>query len=210
MMTHKTLLVLMAALVITLSSCGGDREAVYENVEISALKEQVSDLEAKLAQSQAELEASRGRTTDPGADLRSRLAGSGANVRYRNGELIISIENDILFRSGSATLTGQAKASLSKVARAIKASYSSNYVRVEGHTDNQPIRRTKNKWADNWHLAGGRARAVLAQLLNLGIPKDRISFAGYADAQPLTSNSTKSGRSQNRRVEIIILPILPE
>ena len=211
MIKHSPLL-LIAFAVVLLSSCGGNREGVYENVEVAALREQVGDLEAKLSQTQAELEAARNRTStvDPSADLASRLAGSGANVSYRNCELIISIENDILFKSGSAVLTTQAKNSLGKVANAIKGSYSGNYVRVEGHTDNQPIVRTKNKWADNWHLAGGRARAVLAQMLKLGISEKKISFAGYADKRPLTSNSTRSGRSQNRRVEIVILPVLPE
>ncbi len=211
MIKHSSLLIIAAA-VLLLSSCGGNREAVYESVEISALKQQVGDLEAKLTQTQAELEAARNHAPkhDPSADLARRLAGSGANVRYRNGELIIGIANDILFRSGSATLTAQAKNSLKKVASEIKRSYGSNYMRVEGHTDNQPITRTKNKWSDNWHLSGARARSVLAQMLALGIPADQISFAGYADKQPLGSNSSKSSRAQNRRVEIIILPVLPE
>ena len=212
MMKQHSSLILIALAVVLLSSCGGNREAVYENVEVSALREQVGDLEAKLAQTQAELEAARNQkpTHDPSADLASRLAGSGANVRYRNGELIISIENDILFKSGSAVLTAKAKNSLSRVANEIKRAYSSNYLRVEGHTDNQPIVRTKNKWADNWHLAGARARSVLAELLKLGINDDKVSFAGYADKRPLASNSSRSGRSQNRRVEIVILPVLPE
>lgn len=211
MMKNSPLTLLIAALVVVLSSCGSNREAVYENVEISALNEQVADLEATLAQTQAELEAARRNTgRDPSADLASRLAGSGANVRYRNGELIISIENSILFSSGSAKLTSRAQTSLSQVANEIRRAYATNYVRVEGHTDNQPIRRTKNKWADNWHLSGARSRAVLHEMVKLGIPKDRISFAGYADTQPLGSNSTKASRSKNRRVEIIILPVLPE
>jgi chemotaxis protein MotB len=202
---------LIGALVLALSSCGSNREAVYENVEISALNEQVSDLEARLAQTQAELEAARKNTGhDPSADLARRLAGSGANVRYRNGELIIGIANDILFSSGSAVLTSKAKSSLRQVANEIQRTYSSNYVRVEGHTDDQPIVRTKDKWSDNWHLSGARARSVLAEMIGLGTPKDRISFAGYADTQPLNSNSSKASRSNNRRVEIIILPVLPE
>lgn len=189
------------------TGCGDNRQAVYENVEISALKEQIDDLQAQLSSTEAQL-AARGNTADPSADLADLLAGSGANVRYRNGELIISIDNDILFRSGSATLTKQAKKSLSQVANVLKGTYAGNYLRVEGHTDNQPIVRTKKTWSDNWALSGGRARAVLKQLEKLGVSKAHISFAGYADRRPLGSNSTRTSRAQNRRVEIVILPVL--
>ncbi|MDA3963324.1 MAG: flagellar motor protein MotB [Planctomycetota bacterium] len=196
-----------------LAGCGGSdqsREIAYRDVHIAELETQVSDLNGELAGARsrlADMENQPAPAADPSDSARDALKGSGADVEWRNGELVITLTNEILFASGSATLTGGAKKSLSQVAGLIRDQYGGNFVRVEGHTDNQPIRRTKNKWEDNWHLAGARSRAVLHYLADQGgIGREQLSFAGYADTQPRDSNGTKTGRSQNRRVGIVVLP----
>lgn len=202
---------------IIATGCGQNRSAAHDAVHIAALEVQVADQENLLAEKDATIsnlqsqlantQQAKPEPQDDLADVRSDLAGSGANVSWRGGELVIDITNDILFRSGSATLTAQAKGSLRTVARTLQSRYQGQFIRIEGHTDNQPIRRTRNKWEDNWHLAGARARSVLHELIERnGLPREMISFAGYADTRPVDSNSSRKGRAQNRRVAIVVLP----
>jgi chemotaxis protein MotB len=196
---------------LVLAGCGGQRELAQKDLYVDELESQVTDLKTQVSIRDGRIADLESRPTqviekDPSADVKRELEGSGADVTWRNGELIIGLESDILFRSGSATLTSQAKSSLSQVVGVIKRRYGGNYVRVEGHTDSDPINRTKKTWDDNWHLSGGRARAVLHELIQLGIPAKLLGFSGYAEQRPKASNSNNSGKAENRRVEIIVLP----
>lgn len=201
------------AVALSLIGCGQDnsRQLAHKNVHIGELEDEISLLEGDLSAANARIAELEARPTevaiDPSAGARDALAGSGANVEWRNGELVITLTNDILFTAGSSKLTAKAKSSLAQVAQLIRRDYPTNYVRVEGHTDSDPIVRTKNKWEDNWHLAGARARSVLHEMIERGgITRAQIAFAGYADTQPRSSNSTRSGKANNRRVAIVVLP----
>ena len=79
-------------------------------------------------------------------------------------------------------------------------------MRVEGHTDDQKISRSKDKWDDNWDLSGGRSQKVLHYLLDHGIAASNLGFAGYADQRPLGPNSSEAARAKNRRVDIVVIP----
>jgi chemotaxis protein MotB len=74
---------------------------------------------------------------------------------------------------------------------------------VEGHTDNVPI--SGSQFPSNWELSTARASVVVRFLIRTGIDKYRLGAAGYANLYPVASNSTASGRSKNRRVEIVLL-----
>ena len=79
-----------------------------------------------------------------------------------------------------------------------------NPIRLEGHTDSQPIHTAR--FRNNWELSAARGVAML-ELLNskFGIPHDRLAVVGYADTVPKVSNDTEEGRARNRRVDIVIL-----
>ena len=134
---------------VLLTGCGENREVAYRQVQVQELEQQVADLSDALRAKDNELNALRNQpapepvVVDNSADLNRQLEGSGANAEIRGGEVVITVTNDILFKSGSADLGSKAKGSLDIVARVIKENYSGQYVRIEGHTDNQPIRRTK-------------------------------------------------------------------
>jgi chemotaxis protein MotB len=208
---RRLILIPTCGLALAFSGCSGNRELAQKDLYIDELEAHVSDLKGQVATRDQQIRELESRPPqviekDPSDAVRQELAGSGADVSWRHGELIIGLESDILFRPGSATLTSQAKRSLSNVAGVVKRRYTGNYVRIEGHTDSDPIRRSKKTWSDNWHLSGGRGRAVLAELVKLGINAELISFAGYADKRPVADNSSRTGKAQNRRVEIVVLP----
>ena len=120
----------------------------------------------------------------------------------------ISIAGDVLFPSGSADLTAKAKAILKKLAPMLKTQFKDAFIRIEGHTDDQPIKKpgTLKKFPTNWHLSMARAVSVLMELKSLGIPEKSIYAAGYGEFKPRVPNKPgKKGHPENRRVEIAIV-----
>lgn len=115
--------------------------------------------------------------------------------------LVVSIQETLLFDSGSATITAQARLILEKVSTVLASA--SNQIRVEGHTDNLPIKTTQ--FPSNWELSVIRATNVVQILQNDGIKPARLSATGYGEYRPIASNDTDAGRSRNRRIDLIIL-----
>lgn len=116
--------------------------------------------------------------------------------------ITIRILEDILFASGEAKLTPQSKTMLAKIANILKKL--PNDIRIEGHTDDVPI--DTKEYPSNWHLSVARATNTAYFLMhNEGINEDKVSIVGYAANKPIANNSTPQGRSQNRRVDIVIL-----
>ena len=133
----------------------------------------------------------------------SDLIRSNLVVVRRNGTTVeVEIRTDILFPSGSATLSPTAV----DVIRKLAASLASlpNPVRVEGHTDSQPIETAA--FPSNWELSAARAASVVHLIANSGINPARLSVIGRAQYSPVQSNGTLAGRNANRRVLIAILP----
>jgi len=119
--------------------------------------------------------------------------------------LVITVVGDLLFDSGKADIRPEGDAVLNKVALVLKENVPQFNVGIEGHTDNQPIKRSG--WKSNWELSSARALSVLHYLVNeKGISPHRLSAIGYGEYRTVASNNTKSGRQLNRRVEIVILP----
>jgi len=129
-------------------------------------------------------------------------------IRIREDErgLVITLMNDAYFKRGEYTLTPEIKEVLDKVAGLLKDPDIKNKVRVEGHTDNTPLRR-KTIPRDNWELSTQRAVSVVKYLIEKGVNPKRLSAAGYGEYRPLpgNTNNTPEERALNRRVEIILL-----
>jgi len=119
--------------------------------------------------------------------------------------LVITVVGDLLFDSGKAKIKSEAFPLLDKVASVLKENMAQFNIGIEGHTDNLPIKHSG--WKTNWELSTARALSVLHYLdKDQGISPERLSAIGYGEYRPVDSNETKEGRSQNRRVEIVILP----
>ncbi len=135
----------------------------------------------------------------------ARSIGGGAAVRDTTEGPMIQLPETILFDSGLAKLKTKGEVALEKIARHLK-SHPATIVRVDGHTDNDPIVKSKYLWKSNHHLSAGRALSVLHYLVKKGhIEEKRINIAGYGPNRPITSNKNKTGKMQNRRVEFLIL-----
>lgn len=206
----RTLASSLALSALVLAGCSGSRELEMERATSAELQRENKRLEQALADSEANraqgiITTSRGRG-DSKVGTAQNVMGADGNVYEQPMETVIEIENSILFKPGKNELSSQAKATLARVAQLIKDQYPNHYVRVDGHTDDTKIVRSKDKWEDNWDLSGGRGQAVLHYLIERGVSEKDIAFAGYAYQRPLAPNTTDANRSKNRRVEIKVIP----
>jgi len=115
--------------------------------------------------------------------------------------LVISFTQAALFPSGEDVIAKDTYPSIKKIADAMQKI--PNPARMEGHTDAVPIHNSR--FRSNWELSAARSIALLELLNTFGVPRDRMSIAGYADTDPVEDNDTAEGRAKNRRVDIIIL-----
>lgn len=115
------------------------------------------------------------------------------------GSVSIELASDVLFDSGKAIVKSSAKSKLNSIANTIKQKYAGKEINVEGHSDTDPIR--KSKWKDNWELSCERALAVTRYLISQGIPAKQLAASGRSQYHPIGST-----KAQNRRVEIMVFP----
>lgn len=135
--------------------------------------------------------------------------GNGLTVEQKNGKVYVSLDEKLLFASGSFTVDAKGVDALKKLARVLEANSDVNIL-VEGHTDNVPYAGT-GALKDNWDLSVMRATAVVKIITsNSDIVPSRITAAGRSEYVPISENKTKEGRAKNRRTEIILTPKLDE
>ena len=135
-------------------------------------------------------------------DLAPEIARGQIDVRMEGRGLVISFQQAVLFPSGSDIIREDAADSIDKVAQSLRKL--SQRVRLEGHTDSQPIRT--ERFRSNWDLSAARSIALLEILTEVyNIDRSRMSIGGYADVAPVDTNDTEAGRARNRRVDLVIL-----
>ena len=133
-------------------------------------------------------------------ELREETAGTGVVVEREGDELLLTMPAGITFPINSYAIQPQFQATLDQVAQTL-ASYPSTLIDVYGHTD------PSGGDAINMPLSRNRAEAVANYLASRGVNRARIATQGFGSSQPVADNSTEAGRSQNRRVELRIVPL---
>jgi outer membrane protein OmpA-like peptidoglycan-associated protein len=113
-----------------------------------------------------------------------------------NGELRATIAGNVLFDSGQATVKASARKELDRIASKLTKNYRGAAIRIEGHTDSDPIKRSK--WSSNDALSQARADAVKKYLVSKGVSASRLESIGYGSSQP------KGTKATSRRVEIVV------
>jgi chemotaxis protein MotB len=133
--------------------------------------------------------------------MQSLIDAKLVTVRRENMWLEIEINADILFPSGAGEFAPAAEPVLDKLAQVLKPF--PNPIRVEGHTDDKPIRT--NAFPSNWELSASRAASVVHQFTRQGIDPLRLEIVGFGEFRPRQPNSTVEGRNANRRVVVLVL-----
>ena len=135
--------------------------------------------------------------------------GKGLTVEQRNGKVYVSMENKLLFKSGSWAVGSEGKLAIKQLAIVLEQNKDIS-VLIEGHTDDDPY-IGDSKLSGNWDLSVKRATAIVSLLLqNKGVMPENITAAGKGEYSPLVPNSSADNRSKNRRIEVILAPKLDE
>jgi chemotaxis protein MotB len=141
------------------------------------------------------------------ADALVGFSSNELQVFVKNGKVYVSLQESLLFPSGSAVVNPKGKQALGTLAQVLNANPDINVV-VEGHTDSVPIR---GKFADNWALSVARSTAIARILIDTyKVDPIRITASGRSKYEPVDNNATAEGRQRNRRTEIILAPKLDE
>jgi len=171
------------------------------------LKNQLVDYEVKLAEANSaviDASASVG-ALEPADGGFFQTTAPGVQVGRRGGLDVIIVDSSVTFASGRADLTEGGKAALDSVAGTLVGQFADDLYWIEGHTDNDPIKRSK--FSSNRELSLARASAVLHYLVEQrGVPDESFVVAGHGQYRPLAENGTVDGKAANRRVEIVIHP----
>lgn len=176
----------------------------------SKLAASVEDMQAALA----ELKRQRAQAEARAAVYRSVLAkfkemidNGKLKVKIVDGRMVLQLQTDILFTSGSAKLSDEGALVIQQVGKLLSELPDRRF-QVEGHTDNVPI-NTK-AYPSNWELASARAINVVKEMVAAGMPDSHVSAAAFAETRPNASNQTEEGRALNRRIEIVLVPDLSD
>jgi flagellar motor protein MotB len=203
----------LVAVVLASTGCCEKEKKMVQGLqhENDLLREELEGYQAQLAESQqraGQLNDQLSIKEMEISDLQRRLsdkpsviqdeAPTGEWERFAHGDRL-TLESDILFPSGKADLTSQGKKKLSEVVGDLKNQYAGRPIRVYGHTDTDPIVKTKNLWRDNLDLSANRAMSVTRYLWEQGInPKD-IETIAMGEFFPASS------KAKSRRVEIVVI-----
>ena len=165
----------------TSSTDGASSGSTPEMTEAQKLSELKSNVDSILAQS-----------------------GVGTSVQTNIEErgLVITFSDSVFFESGQAAIRPELRGTVDKLAVSLKSM--TNSIRVEGHTDNVPVKN--GNFSSNWQLSAVRAANVVQYLIEVnGLPPTKLSAGGYGEYKPIAPNDTDAGRSKNRRIDIVII-----
>lgn len=175
------------------------------SAELDIRTRRLGDLELLLARQDSSVRALR-------SAVSSALVGienNGLTVRIQNGKVYVSMDEELLFKSGSTTVDPSGVSALRKLARVLEQNPEIN-ITIEGHTDNVPL-RPGAAMNDNWDLSVKRATAIVRILLDgTSINPVRLTASGKGEFLPVAPNTSPESRQQNRRTEIILTPRLDE
>lgn len=172
------------------------QEPPRQNDELAAKSKEVRDgAEASLLELSSSLQTLK-------SSLKSEVENGAIHLSLEQRGLIISLEAAAFFPSGDSTIKESSYEAIGKVADVLKRL--PNSLRLEGHTDSQPI--SNSRFQNNWELSAGRSIAMLRILSErFGLPPQRMAIVGYADTEAVDSNDTEQGRGRNRRVDIVVV-----
>jgi chemotaxis protein MotB len=202
----------MLIILMTLLTLGCVTQGQFEEMEKSrdTLAQRASDLELEnqvmqkqVAASTHEIEVLRLATERLALELKREVAEGQVQIDTMANGVKIGLSEQLLFASGSDRLGDKGRAVLARIARKLKGG--NEIISVVGHTDSHMIGESlESQFPSNWELAGSRASLIVRQLSEQGINPKRLRVVSRGPFDPVTSNDTASGRSKNRRTEIIL------
>jgi chemotaxis protein MotB len=178
--------------------------------QLNMSKEQLAAQQHRLAEMQTLMDRQKKAIREIRQKMSDALVGFNSNelsVSVKNGKVYVSLQENLLFPSGSAVVNPKGKEALGKLAQVLNNNTDIT-VDIEGHTDSIPIH---GRYPDNWALSTARSTAIVRILTtDYLVDPIRVIASGHSSYDPVQTNSTADGRALNRRTEIILSPKLDE
>ncbi len=183
-----------------------------ENNRLNKLKEELENGSQRIAELESVIAAKDAALTNLKNAISKALTdfeGKGLTIEQRNGKVYVSLENKLLFNSGSWTVGNEGRKAVQQLGNVL-GNNPEIAVLIEGHTDNVPYGGT-GQIKGNWDLSTKRATAIVTILReNANINAENLTAAGRGEFAPIASNTTAEGKAKNRRIEVILTPKLDE
>jgi chemotaxis protein MotB len=168
--------------------------------DLASTKGQIEEVRKMVSAKDAEISRIKGEISSAFANLNK----PGLSVRQDGESFYVSMEEKLLFKSGSTVVSKSGKAILDKFAEFLNNNKDLR-IDVEGHTDNKQF-IGGGRFSDNWELSVGRSSAVVKYLVKKGVDASRLSASGRGETAPVVANDTAENRQMNRRVEFSLTP----
>ena len=179
------------------------REANMTQQQLEEEQKRLAQMQQLMNQQREAIEGLRKKMADALVNFKS----DELSVFIKEGKVYVSLQENLLFPSASATVNPKGKEALGTLAQVLNTNPDIE-VLIEGHTDSIPIR---GRYQDNWDLSTARANAIVRILTDTyKVEPTRVTASGRSYYEPIDSNSTPEGRARNRRTEIILAPKLDE
>ncbi len=183
-----------------------------ENARLEKLKKELGERSSRVAELEgmiAAKDADMKRLKNAISSALTDFEGKGLTVEQRGGKVYVSMENKLLFQSGSWAVGTQGRQAVNQLG-AVLADNPEIAILIEGHTDNVPY-SGNGQLSGNWDLSTKRATAIVNILReNDAINPENLTAAGRGEYAPIASNETAEGKAKNRRIEVILTPKLDE
>lgn len=181
------------------------KKLAEEQARLDKTANRLNELEAIIAAKEAAMK----KLKDTLSKALNNFEGKGLTVEQKNGKVYVSMENKLLFNSGSWAVGSEGRKAVVELGKVLGDNPDLS-VLIEGHTDDDPYAGS-GPITNNWDLSTKRATAIVAILSENGkINKQKLTAAGRGEFSPLASNSIPEGKAKNRRIEIILTPNLDE
>jgi chemotaxis protein MotB len=183
-----------------------------ENARLENLKKELESGSQRVAELEnmiASKDAAMTKLKDAISKALTNFEGKGLTVEQRNGKVYVSMENKLLFQSGSWAVGSQGKQAVKQLGEVL-AENPEIAILIEGHTDDVPY-KGNNQLSGNWDLSTKRATAIVNILReNVAIQPENLTAAGRGEFAPIANNNSAEGKAKNRRIEVILTPKLDE
>jgi len=193
--------------------CLSDKQALAQKLDaadqqLDAVSKEKAAIEEAARDKDTEISKLKGTYDDLVGNLKNEIANGQIQVTQLKDKLTVNMVEKILFNSGSAQVKPEGMKVLDRVADALKK-VQDKAIRVEGYTDNVPLSpKLRDMWPTNWELSASRATTVVRYLQEKGgLDPDHLIAAGFGQYHPVAANDTPEGRAQNRRIDIVLVPL---
>lgn len=189
-----------------------EQALAVENDRLMRLEADMQERAQRIAELEALISAKDQAMTDLKNAISNALTafeGKGLTIEQRDGKVYVSMENKLLFRSGSWAVGAEGKKAIRQLGNVLGEN-PDIAVLIEGHTDNVPF-SSGGQVANNWDLSTKRATAIISILSeNKNINLENLTAAGRSEYAPIATNETSEGKAKNRRIEVVLTPKLDE